>query len=181
MNGRRSWMRLTLLIAPLLVAGTGPVPMECLELDEPVLAMAMPQEATLRVRIATQVSSAADLEADSVGWYAEGNTASVVSCTGGWCQVRYATTTGFVPDSVLVGPLPGPAAAPRPRTAPSTRPALTPAPRRVCCRVCSRGKACGNSCIARNLTCRQPRGCACNGGDLFSKAVGSVARGAARR
>ncbi len=39
-----------------------------------------------------------------------------------------------------------------------------PAPRR-CCRICRRGKACGNSCIARNLTCRQPPGCACNGGE----------------
>ena len=38
-----------------------------------------------------------------------------------------------------------------------------PAPARRCCRICTRGKACGNSCIARNLTCRQPPGCACNG------------------
>ena len=36
------------------------------------------------------------------------------------------------------------------------------APRR-CCRVCRTGKACGNSCIARNRTCHQPPGCACNG------------------
>ena len=36
-------------------------------------------------------------------------------------------------------------------------------PPRRCCRVCRTGKACGNSCIARNLTCRQPPGCACNG------------------
>ena len=32
-----------------------------------------------------------------------------------------------------------------------------------CCKICSKGKACGNSCIARNLTCHQPPGCACNG------------------
>ena len=32
-----------------------------------------------------------------------------------------------------------------------------------CCRRCSRGKACGDSCISRNYTCRQPRGCACDG------------------
>lgn len=25
-----------------------------------------------------------------------------------------------------------------------------------CCRVCRKGKACGNSCINRNYTCRQP-------------------------
>ena len=32
-----------------------------------------------------------------------------------------------------------------------------------CCRICRKGKACGNSCINRNYTCHQPRGCACNG------------------
>lgn len=32
-----------------------------------------------------------------------------------------------------------------------------------CCRVCKRGKACGDSCIAKNLTCHKGRGCACNG------------------
>ena len=32
-----------------------------------------------------------------------------------------------------------------------------------CCRVCRKGKACGNSCINRNYTCRQSRGCACDG------------------
>jgi beta-lactamase superfamily II metal-dependent hydrolase len=45
----------------------------------------------------------------------------------------------------------------------------TPAPARVretpardCCRVCTRGKACGNTCISRSYTCRQPPGCACD-------------------
>lgn len=37
--------------------------------------------------------------------------------------------------------------------------------RQACCRVCTNGKACGNSCIARTATCRQPQGCACNLGD----------------
>lgn len=32
-----------------------------------------------------------------------------------------------------------------------------------CCKVCKAGKACGNSCIAKNKTCHQPKGCACNG------------------
>jgi len=32
-----------------------------------------------------------------------------------------------------------------------------------CCKICRKGKACGNSCIARHLTCHQPPGCACNG------------------
>lgn len=46
-------------------------------------------------------------------------------------------------------------------TADTTR--SPPRQTRACCRVCRTGKACGNSCIARNRTCRQPRGCACNG------------------
>ncbi len=41
------------------------------------------------------------------------------------------------------------------------RPAAKPSQRRSCCKVCSKGKPCGNSCIARNKTCRQPSGCAC--------------------
>jgi hypothetical protein len=32
-----------------------------------------------------------------------------------------------------------------------------------CCKRCKRGKPCGNSCIARNLTCHRGRGCACAG------------------
>lgn len=32
---------------------------------------------------------------------------------------------------------------------------------RACCRRCSRGKPCGDSCIARNRTCRRGPGCAC--------------------
>lgn len=34
---------------------------------------------------------------------------------------------------------------------------------RACCKICRKGKACGDSCIARHLTCHKPRGCACNG------------------
>lgn len=52
---------------------------------------------------------------------------------------------------------------PQTRQAPPPRP---PTQRRACCRVCTTGKACGNSCIARNLTCRQPPGCACNGEEV---------------
>lgn len=32
-----------------------------------------------------------------------------------------------------------------------------------CCKVCHKSKACGNSCIARDKTCHQPPGCACDG------------------
>lgn len=31
-----------------------------------------------------------------------------------------------------------------------------------CCKTCTEGKACGDSCIAVNLTCNSPSGCACN-------------------
>ncbi len=56
---------------------------------------------------------------------------------------------------------------------------VMPAPvpqRRTCCRICRRGKACGNSCIARNLTCHQPRGCACNGEDSATATGGELCR-----
>jgi hypothetical protein len=32
-----------------------------------------------------------------------------------------------------------------------------------CCKVCKEGKACGDSCIARDRTCNEGPGCACNG------------------
>jgi len=31
-----------------------------------------------------------------------------------------------------------------------------------CCKMCSKGKACGDSCISRDKTCRVGGGCACN-------------------
>lgn len=31
-----------------------------------------------------------------------------------------------------------------------------------CCKMCSTGKACGDSCIAREYTCHEGNGCACN-------------------
>jgi len=55
---------------------------------------------------------------------------------------------------------------------PETRdvaPALSPWPdsgvetAQLCCRICRKGKACGDSCINRQLQCHQPPGCACNG------------------
>jgi len=35
-------------------------------------------------------------------------------------------------------------------------------PSAACCRVCKAGKACGDSCINRDLTCHKPPGCACD-------------------
>ncbi len=32
-----------------------------------------------------------------------------------------------------------------------------------CCKTCRKGKACGDSCISREKSCRVGRGCACNG------------------
>ncbi len=31
-----------------------------------------------------------------------------------------------------------------------------------CCRVCDTGKACGDTCINKELTCHVGAGCACN-------------------
>jgi len=33
---------------------------------------------------------------------------------------------------------------------------------RTCCKRCTTGKPCGDSCIARNKTCRVGAGCACS-------------------
>lgn len=71
-------------------------------------------------------------------------------------------------------PSPEPHAAPRPEEPPPAamkakhRPSRSepvvrvPEPEeRVCCKYCDRGKPCGDTCIARNKTCRVGRGCAC--------------------
>lgn len=31
-----------------------------------------------------------------------------------------------------------------------------------CCKICRKGKACGDSCISRDKTCRKGPGCACD-------------------
>lgn len=51
------------------------------------------------------------------------------------------------------------------RDAPKRAPRETPveAPK-ICCKVCDTGKACGKTCINRQLTCHKPPGCACNAG-----------------
>lgn len=46
---------------------------------------------------------------------------------------------------------------------PSTPWTPMPTPVQGCCKVCSKGKACGNSCISRDKTCRKGPGCACDG------------------
>ena len=32
----------------------------------------------------------------------------------------------------------------------------------ACCKMCNKGKACGDSCISRDKTCRKGAGCACD-------------------
>lgn len=32
----------------------------------------------------------------------------------------------------------------------------------TCCKICTKGKACGDTCIAANKKCHQPKGCACD-------------------
>lgn len=31
-----------------------------------------------------------------------------------------------------------------------------------CCKTCKNGKACGNTCIAKDRECAEPKGCACD-------------------
>jgi hypothetical protein len=64
--------------------------------------------------------------------------------------VAMAASTG--PNTAGISPPPLPTGTARPATPPA----------RSCCRICTTGKACGNSCISRSFTCRQPPGCACN-------------------
>lgn len=77
---------------------------------------------------------------------------------------------------IVVGSLAPPTSAPLPtvRPLPTWTPVIVSVPTspptrggggggRVCCKVCTTGKACGDSCIARNKTCHQPPGCACDG------------------
>lgn len=33
----------------------------------------------------------------------------------------------------------------------------------LCCKRCKAAKPCGDSCIAKNKVCTQPKGCACQG------------------
>jgi hypothetical protein len=32
----------------------------------------------------------------------------------------------------------------------------------TCCKHCHKGKACGNTCVAREVQCHRPPGCACD-------------------
>jgi hypothetical protein len=53
-----------------------------------------------------------------------------------------------------------------PERSESRRRVVKPVERRApstCCMICRTGTACGDSCIARDRTCHQPTGCACNG------------------
>jgi hypothetical protein len=81
-----------------------------------------------------------------------------------------------VESKIAAPPVPQPQQAPQaPTGAPKpVPPAATSAPvqkapptqapaARSCCKVCTGSKACGNSCISRSYTCRQPPGCACDG------------------
>jgi SH3-like domain-containing protein len=95
---------------------------------------------------------------------AEGRTWKNVSDPAGnvgWVPAEYLITSVVSPTPRPVMRLGTPT--PTLRTAPP-QPAIAPtAVRRNCCKICTKGKACGDSCINRNYTCRQPPGCACDG------------------
>ena len=68
---------------------------------------------------------------------------------GTYALDRLATLTTVTPPPIAA-----------PQASPSSAP---PAPvSSSCCKYCRKGYACGNSCIARNKTCRVGPGCACN-------------------
>src|SRR6266540_41818 len=79
-------------------------------------------------------------------------------------QAPATTQPDVLPAVTTPGVAPAAPAAPVPTATRAPAPTATSSPPGpVCCRVCTTGKACGNSCIAANLTCHQPPGCACNG------------------
>lgn len=87
----------------------------------------------------------------------------------GWVAAEFLILKGTAPVAAPAAtPVPPPpaTAVPAPTAAPAVKaappPTAAPAPAVACCRRCTTGKACGNSCIAANLTCRQPPGCACD-------------------
>lgn len=115
---------------------------------------AQPQEPAVRYARAQIILRRAPTAAsDSVVTLQRGAEVTLIGCHEGWCWVRQSMLSGFVPDTMLA------------LTPATDAPAANPADAqgRNCCRVCTTGKACGNGCIARNRTCRQPPGCACNG------------------
>lgn len=83
---------------------------------------------------------------------------------GQWARVTGTPRYGrdSIPEILCENPTQIVAATQARESAPVTQPPPVPPSRSNCCRVCSTGKACGNSCIARSRTCRQPPGCACD-------------------
>lgn len=118
------------------------------------------QDVEKRARAALVMRAQPASDADSIGFFAKDAAVLVSTCAVSWCEVNTPMGKGFVPDSLLVDPPAQPVQV-------QTRPAPAPPPRRACCRICRTGKACGDSCIARNRTCRVGVGCACNGGALL--------------
>lgn len=125
-----------------------------LALDGPVSTLSLPCNQEIRFASrALAVRASPAMSADSIGFFARGAEVPVMSCANSWCQMETELLEGFVPEGLLLASAPA---------VPSASAPAPPAARR-CCRVCRTGKACGNSCIARNKTCRVGRGCACNG------------------
>ena len=122
-----------------------------------------PQEVQRQTKSAVVLRALAAQTADSVGWIGQEQTVTVLECARDWCLVSTTLNRGYLPDTLL-SPATKITAAPVTPPATTSPPATAP-PTRQCCKICRTGKACGNTCIARNKTCRQPPGCPCNGGD----------------
>jgi hypothetical protein len=120
----------------------------------------LPQEVRKAARATAILYARPAADADSLGFLARDAQVVVKGCALGWCEIESSLARGFVLDTLLAAVAPAPTSAPASRATPSPDP---PPQRRACCRVCRTGKACGDSCIARSLTCRKGAGCACNG------------------
>ena len=147
-------LKCLLLLLPVTLAAS-PAPVE------DVTTECTPQEVVRSARRTLTVFAEPRLGSDSVGFISKDYAVPVLACGRGWCQVKAPLFEGYVIDTLLASGAPGAVATPSRAANPT--PAAAPAAERRCCRICTTGKACGNSCIARNRTCRQPPGCACNG------------------
>lgn len=138
---RRSLLWALAAIVPLFLTASGPIP-DC-------------QERTAYTTTDLRIRENPSTDAPIITIAPRSARVAVGDCTDGWCTVTYVDTNGsshrgFAAQAYLSSQRPSTAA----QAAPQTKP---------CCKICRKGKACGNSCINRNYTCRKPPGCACNG------------------
>ncbi len=103
---------------------------------------------------------------DVVGEVKKGARVKVYDTRGTYSKIQSGTVMGWVSGSWLSQEPPGSSERNALYNAPAASGGSTPVAGRAsksrsCCKVCRKGKPCGNTCIARNKTCRVGPGCAC--------------------